>query len=268
MNNLRIWLNRQHFLKKEKVITIYHITIAILAVISIVLVLLDLTNNINILVFPFNWLNNIILLIFTVDYFGRFIRAKKRWQFVYQNIFDLLAILPFSTIFSFFRLARLTQIVRVSLIFRVIGLSGKLTRNLHRFFYGTGLVYMLYISAILLVVSSAIFSQVEHVTFGNSLWWAIVTVTTVGYGDITPTTPIGRALAVILMFLGIGLIGTLTSAITNIMGRTFGHEEDFAAESNLTMQEIEELHKEIRQLTASVNELKSLQLQQMKHRKK
>lgn len=267
MNNLRIWLNNQHFLKRDKVITTYHIGIAVLAVVSIVLVILDLTNDINILIFPFNWINNSILLIFTLDYLGRFIRAKRRWQFVYRNIFDLLAILPFSTIFSFFRLARLTQIVRISLIFRVIGLSGKLTRNLHRFFYGTGLVYMLYISAILLVVSSAIFSQVEHVSFGNSMWWAIVTVTTVGYGDITPTTPIGRALAVILMFLGIGLIGTLTSAITNIMGRTFGHEDDFVAESNLTMQEIEELHQEIRQLTASVNELKALQSKQLNHKK-
>jgi voltage-gated potassium channel len=54
----------------------------------------------------------------------------------------------------------------------------------------------------------------EHKSFGDALWWSIVTTTTVGYGDISPATPIGRIIAIILMIFGIGMIGMLTGTIT------------------------------------------------------
>ena len=53
-------------------------------------------------------------------------------------------------------------------------------------------------------------------TFANSLWWTIVTMTTVGYGDMAPTTPLGRLLAVIIMFFGISLIAVVTGTISSI----------------------------------------------------
>lgn len=264
MNKLRDILNGHHFLKAKRIVTAYHIMIAVMAVVSILLVILDLTNTINILVMPYALINDFILTVFTIDYVGRFIRATNRWKFFYTNIFDLLAIVPFSSIFSLFRLARLASLARIFLLFRVVGLSGKLTRNLHRFFYGTGLMYVLYIVIIMLLVASAIFSQAENVSFGNAMWWAIVTVTTVGYGDVTPHTMIGRGLAIVLMITGIGLIGTLTSAITNVVSRTAGENAEIEFEESVAVQEIQELHAEIRALTKTVNELKSIQLKQNK----
>lgn len=59
------------------------------------------------------------------------------------------------------------------------------------------------------------FSLFEKISFGDAVWWAIVTTTTVGYGDFYPKTIVGKFAAAILMFLGIGLIGYLTSTITN-----------------------------------------------------
>lgn len=64
-----------------------------------------------------------------------------------------------------------------------------------------------------------IFVEPSINTFSDALWWAIVTTTTVGYGDISPTTPIGRVLAVTLMLVGIGIIGTLTSSITSYFNK-------------------------------------------------
>ena len=54
-------------------------------------------------------------------------------------------------------------------------------------------------------------------SFSDGLWWALVTITTVGYGDITPMTSIGRLVASALMFLGLGLIASLTAVILSLI---------------------------------------------------
>ena len=51
-------------------------------------------------------------------------------------------------------------------------------------------------------------------TFGDGIWWALVTITTVGYGDITPDTALGRLIAGTLMFVGLGLIATVTAIVS------------------------------------------------------
>jgi voltage-gated potassium channel len=74
---------------------------------------------------------------------------------------------------------------------------------------------MIGISAFLLIAASMIFSVVEQTNLASAFWWAIETTTTVGYGDIYPHTVLGKVLAIVLMLLGIGIIGMLTSTITN-----------------------------------------------------
>lgn len=72
----------------------------------------------------------------------------------------------------------------------------------------------MWLSVVLIIVAAGIYSLTEGASYANSVWWAIVTATTVGYGDISPHTLLGRTVAVLLMFNGIGIIGMLTSAIT------------------------------------------------------
>lgn len=83
-----------------------------------------------------------------------------------------------------------------------------------KFLHRGGLIYYLWLSVILIIIASAIYSLAEGATYSDSIWWAIVTATTVGYGDISPHTLMGRIAAILLMFNGIGLIGALTSSIT------------------------------------------------------
>lgn len=69
-------------------------------------------------------------------------------------------------------------------------------------------------------------------TFGDALWWAVVTATTVGYGDLSPVTPAGRMIAVALMFVGIGVIGAFTATIAS----WFIEQERVDAPADLDLQ--------------------------------
>jgi voltage-gated potassium channel len=205
----------------------YNVLIAILAVVSIVMVILDYSSLISLTASPYWMIDDSILAIFTIDYVVRLIRAPQKWKFFTHNIFDLLAIIPFSAIFSFFRFARAFRIVRLSRAFRLTRLAGVLSilqRRAKKFLHKGGLIYYLWLSLVLIILSAAIYSLTEHATFANSIWWAIVTATTVGYGDISPHTLLGRVVAVMLMFNGIGVIGMLTSSITTYLSDDDGDD--------------------------------------------
>lgn len=98
---------------------------------------------------------------------------------------------------------------------------------------------------ILVLISAGIYSLAEDINYGNALWWAIVTATTVGYGDISPTSPIGRGVAIVLMFVGIGLIGTITSTVTSFF--TQQQSDKFDEELNGKLDEISDRLKKIEQ---------------------
>ena len=64
-----------------------------------------------------------------------------------------------------------------------------------------------------IIISALVISYVEKMNYSDSLWWAFVTATTVGYGDISPKTHIGRFVAIFLMLIGIGTFGMITGTI-------------------------------------------------------
>ncbi len=220
---------------------IYSIIIAFLAIFSIVLVILDLSKVISLNVQPFKAVDISILLIFTADYGIRFYVSKERSNFFKENIFDLVAIIPFNSIFSafrvfrLFRLLKLTKLAKLSRIVRAAAFMGVLKNKLSGILRTNGFLYVLYANIAMILLSSAIMTFAEKMTFSNALWWSIVTCTTVGYGDISPATGIGRVLAVLLMIFGIGLIGMLTGAITTYF--TSQHNADI----NNKNQELDEL---------------------------
>ena len=238
----------------------YDTTILLLALISVMLVILGFMDVIDLDNPPYNIIDLMIWIVFIVDYLWRFFTSKKKFRFIIDNVFDLLAILPLNAIFTvfrlgrIFRLAKLTKLVKLSRLLRIIGLSGKLERKASRLLRTNGLLYILYVNVFIVFVGSSILSVVEEKAFSDSLWWAIVTVTTVGYGDIVPSSIFGKWLAIILMLVGIGTIGMLTSALTNFFVKENSNEESKLdqLQNELVMQRhlvekqaerIEELHK-------------------------
>lgn len=199
---------------------IYNAVIAILALASIAMTALDLLGIADLSMQPFRSIDTVILLIFAIDYAVRFYRSRERKRFFKENIFDLLAIIPFSSLFSMFRVFRIFRIIKAAKIFKFMRLlrAGAFLAVLKKRTQGilktNGFVYVLYGNLALILGSSVIMMHAESMTFPDALWWSIVTCATVGYGDISPSTAVGRIVAVILMVFGIGLLGMLTGSIT------------------------------------------------------
>ena len=96
-------------------------------------------------------------------------------------------------------------------------------------------------------------------TFGDGIWWALVTITTVGYGDITPLTTIGRLVAGTLMFVGLGLIATVTAIVS---AKFIANYVDHHTNDDV-LEKLEELEDEIEKIeeieTRVVGKLKELE---------
>ena len=247
----------------------YDTTIIILALISVVLVLLGFAEMVDLDNPPYNIIDLLLWGVFVVDYGWRFFLSKEKWRFIIENIFDLLAILPLNAIFTvfrlgrIFRLARLTKLLKLTRLLRIIGLTGKLERKISRFLRTNGLIYILYVNIFIVLVGSSILSVVEEKTFSDSLWWALVTVTTVGYGDIVPVSLFGKWIAVLLMLVGIGTIGMLTSTLTNFFVKDNPDEQikldklqDELSSQRILIEKqsekIEELHRMIKDLVEKI----------------
>lgn len=221
---------------------------ALLAIISIVLIVLDYAHEINIISPPYSIIDNSILIIFAVDYFVKLFYAKDKKRFFKENIFDLLSIIPVNNLFYVFRMARIGRafrLLKLLRIFRLVGLTGRL----HKFLKTNGLIYYLYISLTVILIASSLYCISEKVSFSTALWWSITTATTVGYGDVSPTTGLGKAAAVLLMFLGIGFIGMLTSSLTNFF--------DTSTDNDLE-KELAELKQQNKKLEDHLSRLEKL----------
>ena len=238
---------------------LYEVIMAIMAIISIVLIVLSYGSVIDINSGYPALLNNTLLVIFAIDYFTRLYLAKDKKKFFKENIFDLLSIIPVSASFNFFRLARLSRLAVVFRLVRLVGLTGKLNRLLQI----SGLVYIIYISIAILIISAAMYSVSEHVSYDQSLWWAIATATTIGYGDISPHTPLGKFAAILLMIIGIGFIRVLTSSLTNFFIRD--HTND---RMETVLKKLNQLEQSNRDLQKEVHELLDRQKDQLNSKDK
>ncbi len=190
----------------------YDIIMSTLAVGAALIAFIDISQGLN------EWqqlLDHVLWLIFSIDYIIRFRAAPKKSVFIKTNICDLVAIIPFYTIFRAFRLQKVMKSLKFLKFPRIIAFLYRPLRKAKRFLNTNGFKYVVFVTVIMIGAGGVLIHFAEGMSYGDGLWWAFVTATTVGYGDISPTTLYGRIIATVLMLLGIGLIGTVTSTLTS-----------------------------------------------------
>lgn len=242
---------------KQRIKIGYEIFIAILAVIAVTMVFLDLTGRISIadsrdLII----IENSILFIFFLDYILGLYLADDKKKYIKIHILNLIAIIPINSIFRAFPVLRtlrvllLYEVVQVFKILRIVAFGRKVKYDINTFLKTSGFLYIILVStAAIFFSSAAIYYAEPHIkSFEDALWWSIVTATTLGYGDITPHTMLGRGIAALLMFSGITFVGIYTGLITmyfinNKKGNTL--KDGRIDLSHLTEKEVDEVLKYI-----------------------
>jgi voltage-gated potassium channel len=168
-----------------------------------------------------------LTLVFSAEYVLRLFAVRRPLAYArsFYGVVDLLAILPtyVSLAYPGAQALLVVRVLRLLRVFRVLKLTRYLTEaaTLARALRASArkiTVFLLTVSTLVVVIGSLMF-VVEGPANGftsipTSMYWAVVTLTTVGYGDISPRTPLGQALASLVMILGYGIIAVPTGIVT------------------------------------------------------
>lgn len=205
-----------------------------LIVLSVLLIMLESVKSIDkeyhFYLMIFEW---IITVFFTIEYILRIITIKRPLHYIFSfyGLIDLMAILPMYLSFAFsganiFLVVRAFRLLR---LFKILNLPqfnnhSKHLREALLASKGKIMIFMYFV-----VVSTIIIGATMYLVEGEkggftsipiSIYWAIVTLTTVGYGDISPITPLGQLIASIVMVLGYGIIAVPTGIVSAEMAKS------------------------------------------------
>lgn len=197
-----------------------------------------------------NYSNHVIIVtwaIFGIDYLIRLFLARDKFNFFKHNLVDLCSIvLP---------LMRPLRLLRLVAALSVLNRMGILTLR------GRVISYAFAATAVITFAGSLTVTQVERAAggniqnFGDGLWWALVTVASVGYGDFYPITLLGRTVAVILMLTGVMLVGAVSASLASWLVQHTMAAHEVAAET--TPDDVEAMLSQMQDLNTQVTSLNS-----------
>ncbi|WP_439592416.1 potassium channel family protein [Microbacterium sp.] len=185
-------------------------------------------------------------LVFAIDYITRLVITEHRWRWFYRHLLDLaIVVLP---------MLRPLRLMRFLTVLAILGRgTGTLLRG-RVVIYTVGATVLVVFIAALAVLDAERGAGGDITTFGDAIWWAFVTITTVGYGDFFPLTVTGRIAAVGLMIGGIALIGVVTATLASwIVERV---ADQATKTTTATERQVEELRQEIHELKDLIRELR------------
>jgi voltage-gated potassium channel Kch len=172
--------------------------------------------------------DNLVCVVFLIDFALNLRRApsKQAYFFRHGGWLDLVGSIPSFGLFRFgplLRIARLGRLARITKLLRGDGKKRLLAdvlanRGQYAAFITMLSAFIVLVVASLLVLQFEAYDEAANIrNGGDALWWAMVTITTVGYGDKFPVTSLGRLTGVSVMFAGVGIIGALASILASML---------------------------------------------------
>lgn len=227
--NLKHWIHEVIFEADTRIGKIFDIWLLVFIVLSVLAVILESVEEFDLkfhyLFFIAEWFFTII---FTIEYGLRIYSVRKPWKYMtsFYGIVDLLALLPtyLSIIFTgshYFLVVRAMRLLRIARIFKlgrylnetqILMQALRASRPKITVFIGAVLTVVIFIGAVMYLVESGQGSGFTSIP--RSIYWSIVTITTVGYGDIAPVTTLGQFLAAALMIVGYGVLAVPTGIVS------------------------------------------------------
>lgn len=259
------------FLKmdKPKLLRLSYIVLNIIILADIIaivyLMIFDVPANIKEGIILFDLFVCAILLI---EFSIKFHMSKPKKIFMKNNWLDLIASIPLDLILPLFsNSVRFLKLIRVLKLLRVIALFRKYFKGLDNFIENTSFDKI--VSAVIITIVAftlLIYISDPTIDLFESFWFVVVTVTTVGYGDITPTNFNGRVLALLLILVGIFVFSIITGAISSIFTDRLLKKENKSYEMkdildnkiNPLADELKELRQENKELKDEILDLKEL----------
>ncbi|WP_370391847.1 ion transporter [uncultured Winogradskyella sp.] len=177
------------------------------------------------------------VIVFTLEYLARIYIADKKLKFIFSffGLIDLLAILPFYLAFGvdlrslrvlrMFRLFRLLKLVRYNKAMRHFTKAMLIAREQIILFMAVTLV-LIYFSAVGIYYFENEAQPDHFASVFDSLWWSIVTLTTVGYGDVYPITPGGKIFTFFILLIGLGIVAVPTGIISSSLTKAVELESE------------------------------------------
>jgi len=207
---------------------------------------------------PAVWLDLVSWLLFVADY-AVHLRLKPGYVRSKGGIFDGIIVVFTAPLYLIPGLGRCrvmgaARILRLGRVFIVSSHSKKI-RDLGRRLGTAALYSLVLIGTCALIVDAAEPASNGFKNMGDCLWWAVVTFTTVGYGDLAPITGAGRVAAVFLMLGGVALIGSLAASLGTFLNKsdqTEGELEEIIDEQAQLADEVRALRREIAELRAAL----------------
>lgn len=186
--------------------------------------------------------------LFALDYACRLVLAPAKWTFVKRNAIDLAAVaLP---------------VLRPLRLLRLMSLVSVLNRTGARSLRGRVATYTVAATALIITVCALAITDAERgepganiTSFPDGLWWAVTTITTVGYGDRFPVSVTGRLVAVALMVGGIALLGIVAGALASWLLNAVAEVSE--AEETATRAQVDHLTQEVAALRSLIEKMQA-----------
>ena len=194
---------------------------------------------------------------FTVEYYLRLYCLKKprKYIFSFYGIIDLVSILPayLSLLFPATRSLMVLRLLRMLRVFRIFHMQrflyeGHRLMNALRHSFAKILIFMLFVYIMAVILGTVIFMVEDGyndkiTSIPKGIYWAVVTLTTVGYGDVTPVTPVGQFIAIVIMILGYSIIAVPTGIVAGETMAEHRRSKEEEAENDLHWTSwLEQLH--------------------------